>query len=75
MITIQQAQNGYLYTNEYANDNKEVSVYQDDDHCDDEHDLDNLMSLLYKIIEDLGCIGSKHDKRRIRVEIVNQQEG
>jgi hypothetical protein len=74
-IVIKSVENGYTLTVPAisADESTTTHVFQIDDMKED-GELDASLELLYALIDQLGVYGSKHDKRRLRVEIVNQNE-
>jgi len=67
-LRIRPAQNGWIVRETDDDDLDGVeSVFEIPD---SEHgDLEAMQGLLYHIIETFGLIGSKHDKKRLRVDI------
>ena len=66
-ITIERLSNGYLI----CGGDEQQAVYQ---HINEEEDicLNALQGAIYDILERLGYHGSKHDRRRLFVNIINQ---
>ena len=68
MIEIIKAQNGFIC--EWWEEIENTHVKQQVVFEDDESDLTAIRKTLYHILEHFGLYGSKHDKERIRIEIV-----
>ncbi len=65
MITIKQARNGFILSDdELGEDYIPESVFP--------NTIEGAQDLLYTILEDIGYSGSKHDKQRLRIEIIDQ---
>ena len=65
-LTIRRVENGYIL---FRPEEKET-VLEFTENVED--DLEVHQFLLYEVLECFGAMGSKHDKRRICVEIKNQ---
>lgn len=73
-LTIEKVVNGYIVTHpDELEDGVEVE-YRDviEDRDTDDGELEAGLDLLYFVMEYFGLIGSKHDKKRLRAEIVER---
>jgi hypothetical protein len=73
-IEIERTDNGFIFKHTSGDPDQDgVMVYEErESHEDDFIDLDTLQSLLFAVCESFGYYGSKHDRRRLFVKIVNQ---
>jgi hypothetical protein len=65
-VTIEKCRNGYVVTQ----NNKILSVFEDNE--TEWGHLESFNRLLYFITERFGMLGSKHDEKRIRINIENE---
>ncbi len=68
-LSIEREDNGFTVTKQEVGSSKiNKAVFQDIDN-DEFGEEEALRSVLYEVVEYFGCLGSKHDKKRIRIEM------
>lgn len=78
-IEIYGVANGYVVAQGHVDDDGNeldyLTVSEIVDGPDELGELKAMRSVLYEVIEYFDCFGSKHDKYRLHVEIINQESG
>ena len=76
-MTIKSVSNGYVlefnHGFEAVSDSPHMAVYEYDD-IKDHSELEAVQRLLYQVIQELGVYGSKHDVRRLRIVIEENED-
>jgi hypothetical protein len=74
MIKIEQAQNGWILTDEYKNDEGDVveekQVFSYDDECDEsrKNEIEAFKDLLWSVNQIVGVLYSKHEAYNLNIE-------
>jgi hypothetical protein len=75
-VIVETANNGFIVTRFSTNDENEVfalpSVIESEHDDWIEPDFDAVQHLLWQILEDLEIYNSKHFRKRIEIEVMNQ---
>lgn len=65
-LEIEQVDNGFIVRS--LSEDTVITVFEDRDN------LEHYRDMCYHVLECLGYIGSKHDKERLKVEIIKQND-